>query len=378
MSRQSVLLLIASYADSIVGFRGDLIRAARDEGWEVVVAAPEITTDIRLAIEGLGATTRQIPLVRTGLNPLRDIQSLLSLCKLIKDVAPTTVLTYTIKPCIYGQIAARLMGSERRVALITGLGYAFTGTRKGLAGGLKWLLMQLYRLALSGSQQVVFQNADDRQLFVELGLVAYAKTEVVNGSGVNLQHFHQVALKPFPPVSFLFIGRMLADKGLRELVAAMSQLKRQFPACQLHLVGWFDDNPAGITETELRHWQDQQLVVFHGKQKDVRPFIESCHVFVLPSYREGMPRTVLEAMAMGRAIITTDAPGCRQTIEDGQSGFMVNVADVDELAEAMFRFCQNPNLIATMGAAARARAEAHFDVNKINQDMLKFIKGDVG
>lgn len=366
-------LLIASYPDSLLNFRGPLLDALLTHGLAVHVAAPDMPlgSPLRQQLEARGLQVHDIPLRRTGMNPLADLATLLHLWRLMRRIRPDHVLGYTIKPVIYGSLAARLAGVPRRFALITGLGYAFTGQQAGgLRGRLRALIQRLYGLALGGTHKAFFQNPDDEALFRSLGILRPATPScVVNGSGVDVAQF---AVSPLPAAPrFLLIARLLGDKGVREYVEAARRVRARHPEAQFALVGWVDENPDAIKQAELDAWVAEGVVEYLGRLKDVRPAIADCSVYVLPSYREGTPRTVLEAMAMGRAIITTDAPGCRETVVDGDNGFMVPVKAVDELAAAMLRFVEQPQLAAHMGSRSRQIAEEKYDVHRVNAVMLK-------
>jgi len=305
---------------------------------------------------------------RSGINPFVDILSLWHLWVLMLRIRPSHILPYTIKPVVYGSIAARLAFVPHRHALITGLGYAFQG-RDGSRRSLRLLVQGLYALALKCSQNVFFQNPDDLSLFRSLGLLSSkTKSCVVNGSGVDVMAFR---VAPLPAKThFLLIARLLGDKGIREYVLAAQRISALSPRAQFSLVGWIDDGPDAIPQSELNSWVRDSAINYLGRLSDVRPAIASCSVYVLPSYREGTPRTVLEAMAMGRAVITTDVPGCRQTVVDGDNGFLVPAKSVDALVEAMERFIADPPLAARMGARSRQIAEDKFDVHKVNAAML--------
>lgn len=328
-------LLIASFPDSLIKFRGPLLRALVAKGLDVHVAAPDLADvpDICTELEALGITLHEIGLKRTGTNPVADLATVAELWRLMRRIRADYVLGYTIKPVIYGSMAAWLAGVPNRFALVTGLGYAFTGEASGKRGLLRKLIQRLYRFGLSKSRKVFFQNPDDEALFRQLGLLpADIPSCVVNGSGVDVADY---ALAPLPEKpSFLLIARLLGDKGVREYAQAARKVKAQYPDAVFQLVGWIDDNPDAISQQELDEWVNTGTVEFLGKLADVRPAIADCNVYVLPSYREGTPRTVLEAMAMGRPVITTDAPGCRETVTDGDNGFLVPVKAVDELAAA--------------------------------------------
>lgn len=367
-----VFLLVASFPDSLIKFRGPLIEALIQAGCSVHVAVPGLDAGSAIAshLSGLNVTVHDIPLERTGLNPVKDLSALLTLRKLVVQISADYVLGYTIKPVIYGTLAAWLGGVRHRFALITGLGYAFTGEATGLRKVLRALIQKLYRFSLSRNRLVFFQNPDDESLFRQLNLLKPAiPSRVVNGSGVDVAEY---AVSPLPeaPV-FLLIARLLGDKGVREYAQAAALVKAQYPESVFRLVGWIDDNPDAISQQELDEWVASGTVEFLGKLADVRPAIADSSVYVLPSYREGTPRTVLEAMAMGRAVITTDAPGCRETVVDGDNGYLVSVQDVAELADAMMKLIESPDRIATMGARSRQVAEEKYDVHKVNAVMLK-------
>jgi glycosyltransferase involved in cell wall biosynthesis len=367
------VMVLASLAESLSNFRGKLLLALKQTGAEVYAAAPEISTDTATsaALARMGVHCHDVLLARTGLNPWRDSITLLALYRCFRQVRPTHFLAYTIKPVIYGIVAAWLAGVPQRTALITGLGYAFSAEARGLRGLLQQLLRLMYRFALARATRVIFQNPDDRALFIQLGLVKPDKTVVVNGSGIPLEDFPQQPLPPQGQCHFLLIARLLGDKGIHEYIAAARQVKQRYPdSAVFHLVGWIDSNPAAIKQSDLDSWIAEGLIQFHGKLSNVRPPLAACHVYVLPSYREGTPRTVLEAMATGRAVITTDAPGCRETVIDGDNGYLVPVADATALAQAMLRFLDHPALISTMGQRGRDIAAEKYDVHKVNAHML--------
>lgn len=370
------IVLIASFPRSLVDFRGHLIRALLQAGLDVHVVAPGLKADSSTceSLEGWGAVTHEIAMQRAGTNPLQDLTALCSLYRLLREVRPDAVLGYTIKPVIYGTLAAWLARVPRRFVLITGLGYAFTGQATGRRALVQRLVCRLYAQALLKVERAFFQNPDDRDLFRDLGLLPDSiPSQVVNGSGIDTTHFAVAPLPSSPPV-FLLIARLLGDKGVREYVAAARAIRARHPEVVFHLVGDVDDNPDSISRDELDHWIDEDHVTYLGQLSDVRPAIRDASVYVLPSYREGTPRTVLEAMAMGRPIITTDAPGCRETVIDGENGYLVPVRAVDELIVAMQRFIEDPDLVRRMGRSSREVAERKYDVNKVNRAMLEGMK----
>lgn len=366
------ILVVASLSTSLRNFRGPLISALRAGGQEVHAAAPGLLRDAETLnwLVDQGVICHDVQLSRAGLNPLADLRAMLALRQLMLRIAADVFLGYTAKPVIWGLIAARLARVPQRVALITGLGYAFTEGSGGLRRLMRLLTRGLYRVALRRATLIFFQNPDDRADFQRMGLIPPRVTvQLVSGSGIDLDHF---PIQPLPPgpVRFLLIARLLADKGIREYVAAARRLRRDWPEAEFHLVGGADPNPAGIAEAEARTWHAHGDVVWHGHLQDVRPILAQAHVYVLPSYREGTPRTVLEAMATARAIITTDAPGCRETVIDGENGFLVPVRDAEALAAAMERFLAEPDLVRRMGDASRRIATEKYDVHKVNAQML--------
>lgn len=366
-------LIIAGFAESLIGFRKPLILALLDKGLEVHAAAPELLDNQTVVSEltTLGVVIHEIPMQRTGMNPLADLRTLQALLSLMRHLKPNYVLGYTIKPVIYGMLAAWLARVPNRFALITGLGFAFMGEDDNQRKLVRTVAQGLYRQALRHCQIIFFQNPDDEALFRQLKIVSSkANTCVVNGSGVDIAQFDVVPFAEQKTIHFLMIARLLRDKGVREYVEAALQVKQQYPDVQFDLVGGLDANPTSISQDELDEWVAAGTVNFLGRLADVRPVIAASSVYVLPSYREGTPRTVLEAMAMGRAVITTDAPGCRETVIDGNNGFLVPIKDVDALVKAMLRFIEQPELIAQMGKQARIIAEEKYDVHKVNAQML--------
>lgn len=369
----TTFLLVAGFPDSLLQFRGPLLNALLQHDLQVHVAAPGLTSDnpTRWQLEQRGFLVHDIPLDRTGMNPLSDLATLIRLWQLMLRIRPDYVLNYTIKPVIYGLLASRLAQVPHRFALITGLGYAFTGKASGLRGMVRSLVQGLYAKSLSHAEKVFFQNPDDEALFRVLKLLPLSvPSTVINGSGVDVSAFAVTALPAANP-HFLLIARLLGDKGVREYALAAQRVKTLHPEVRFSLVGWIDENPDAIAQAELDQWIQEGTVEYLGRMSDVRPAIANCSVYVLPSYREGTPRTVLEAMAMGRAVITTDAPGCRETVVDGDNGFLVPVKSVEGLVAAMQRFIDEPGLAARMGARGRQIAGDKYDVHKVNAVMLR-------
>ena len=372
-------LMISSFLPSVLNFRGKLLEAIQQQGFEIHIIAPDLGLfkHEQQKLESLGYFVHEVSMQRTGTNPVADLKTLQNMYTLLKKIKPDYVLSYTIKPVIYGTLAAWLAKVPHRFALITGLGYAFQNVEQGSQRSFfQKVVHALYQQALSHSHKVFFQNPDDLKLFQDLKLVkSHLPTVVVNGSGVNVTDFNVL---PFPlnaqnspKPSFLLIARLLGDKGVREYAEAAKLIKQQHSKVEFHLVGWIDENPAAIQQSELDTWIADSRLKYWGKLSDVRPAIAESSVYVLPSYREGTPRTVLEAMAMGRAIITTDAPGCRETVIQGENGFLVEVKSVSGLVNAMQEFINNPALIEQMGQRSREIALNKYDVHQVNQHMMQ-------
>ena len=364
------IVVIASLAESLLNFRSPLIAALLREGHEVICCAPGHDPQLALRLEALGASFLPIALDRTGINPLGDIRALLQLRRLFRRLRPDLVLGYTIKPVIYGSLAARLAGVPRIFSMITGLGYAFMG-KSAKQRAVNLIVCTLYRTALRANRRVFFQNRDDLALFLERRLIRSQEQAVlINGSGVDLAEFP--AQPPvLRPITFLLIARLLKDKGIYEYVEACAILKKRYPKVQFQLLGPLDSNPSAIAREQVEAWTRGGSIDYLGETGDVRPYIAAATVYVLPSYREGTPRTVLEAMAMGRPVITTDAPGCRETVREGENGFLVPVREVGGLVQAMERFILSPELALGMGRRSRELAEEKYDVHKVNGVIMK-------
>lgn len=363
------VLLLGSYAPSLINFRGPLIAAMARRGHEVFAAAPDIDPDVAAKLVALGATPVPVVLGRTSLNPIATFKSGRQLRALVKRIAPDVMIAYTIKPVVLGAAAARAARVPVFAAMITGMGYAFLGGLNPKRLAIRLVAMLMYRRALTASRLVIFQNEDDRRDFRRMRLLPAARpTLIVNGSGVDLDHFRP---EPVPAeTGFLMIARYLRDKGVREYGVAAARLKAEFPEVRVRLAGWLDEAPDAIGQAELNSIVAGGVEDL-GQLTDVRPAIAESSVYVLPSYREGTPRTVLEAMALGRAVITTDAPGCRNTVVDGVNGFLVPVGDSGALYRAMRRFVEEPALAVRMGEESLRLVREKFDVNKVNAAILE-------
>jgi glycosyltransferase involved in cell wall biosynthesis len=368
------IVLITSQAFSLINFRGSLISALVKKNISVYALAPDYDDELRQQIVDLGAHPVDFSLVRTGMNPLSDVLDMLKLAALLRRLRPDVTLGYFIKPVIYGTLAAWIARVPRRVAMIEGLGYVFTPSGITLSWRRKVLrraVSLLYRVALARAHRVIFLNKDDIAEFVDGGLVDQVKVAHLGGIGVDLADWrHMPAVTK--PVTFLLVARLLREKGIAEYAGAAKLVKTLHPETRFVLLGGLDPNPGGLSQTEVQAWVTEGLLEWPGHVM-VKPWLAQASVFVLPSYREGLPRSTQEAMAMGRPVITTDVPGCRETVEQGVNGFMVPVRDAGALAQALLIFVKQPELIAPMGASSRRMAEAKFDVHKINAEILKIM-----
>lgn len=361
-------LLIASHPESLLNFRGQLMQDLLLANLEVHVASPDLNenSQIRKKLEELKIVVHEISMKRTGMNPLTDLKTIYQIYKLMLSVKPFYFLAYTHKPVIYGNLAATLARIPKRFSLITGLGYTLQSEKKWL----NFIVIFMYRISLLGSDKIFFQNPDNEAQFLKLKIIRADKNKsiLVNGSGIDVDKFKLTSLPK--NIKFLLIARLLFDKGILEYFEAASVVKKLYPKVVFGLVGWFDENPNSISESVLMEYVKTGDIEFHGRLEDVKPVIADSSVYVLPSYSEGTPRTVLEAMSMGRPIITTDAPGCRETVINNKNGFLIPIKNSDHLVSSMIKFIKDPNLITTMGAESRKIAEEKYDVKKVNSIML--------
>lgn len=365
------LALISPYARSIENFRGSLIRELVARNIEVYVFAPDFTNNTLERVRKLGTVPISYPLQRTGMNPFQDAHSIFRLALSLKKIRPDIVLTYQPKANIYGLIAARVAGVPRRVGMVTGLGFAFTPGKASMKKRLLQAIIKgLNKVSFAMADKIFFQNMDDLKEYVDLGLIAQKKAVLLGASGVILDEWPP-APAHFSPFTFTLIARLLAEKGILEFAAAAKQIKRRHPAVRCLLIGPLDTNPGAISERQVHSWVEDGVLEWVPWTDDVRPYLRQTSVYVLPSYyREGVPRSTQEAMAMGCPVITTDAPGCRETVIHGVNGFLVPARDIETLIEAMERFIVEPSLIERMGWESRRLAEERFDAKKINAKII--------
>lgn len=366
MEKKQHLIVLGSSPKSLVSLRGNLIKFLSNKNLDIILASSKPKNgELDFFKNFKNIYFQSIYLKRNSLNFMNDFKTLLDIFFLIKKIRPKFILAYGIKLIIWGGLVSNIYKNQFH-ALITGAGYSFHGKsikRKLLTN----LVVFLYKFALKNSKSIIFHNNDNRNFFVEKGIVPKSKTYVVNGSGVDIEKFTLSEI-PKKDIHFLCIARLLGEKGLREYASAAELVKKKFPNVVFNLVGPSDPSPDGISLSEVESWSN--YIVYNGSTNDVRPYIKNSHVFVLPSFHEGMPNTTLEAMAMGRPIITTDAVGCKDTVKNTINGFKVPVGSVEKLVDKMVWFIKNSDKIESMGLASRKIVEENFVLQKINSEML--------
>jgi len=363
------VLIICNCASGLLHFRGLLVKRIIDEKMSAVAVVPVSSDPVEKQCESdllsLGCCLIHTPIDRRGMNPVKDFALFRTYLKLLRREKPDLVITYTIKPNTYGGIACRLANVPYAVN-ITGLGTAFEGN-----GVVKKIVCALYKISLKKAKIVFFENSENRDIIVNLGLVERERTKVLAGAGVDLEKFSFV---DYPAddgeTKFLFIGRVMREKGIDELISAMRRLRGDGVRCSLDVVGGFEENYADT----LKACEDEGWLRYHGVQSDVRPFIARANCFVLPSYHEGMANTNLESAASGRPVITSNIHGCLEAVIDGESGFLCEAKNADALYETMKCFaCLPYEKKAAMGARGRGHMEAVFDKRSVVEETLRGI-----
>ena len=372
-----IALVSQNVSPGITTFRKELILELIERGHEVYALASDYSETSRQQVKAFGAIPISYPMDRAGLNPIKDFINWLALCRTLKQIKPMVVLSFFMKPSIYGTLAAKVVGVERRFAMVEGLGYAFTKEKRGFT--LKKKLIQkvlglLSTVSFFFADKVFFLNRDDSRDLRQVSLFSENKVITLGGIGVDLCKFRYEPLKTRSRLRFIFIARLLKEKGIYEFINAVRMVKETYPDTEFVVLGGLDsENPSGITQSELDNFIDEGLISSPGFVTDVEKWISDSDVFVLPSYREGIPRSTQEAMAMGKAIITTDTPGCRETVIEGVNGLLVPPFDASKLAESMIYLINNKDVVLKMGEASRVFAEEHFDVKKINKKLIDIL-----
>lgn len=362
--------VLSSHTSSLFWFRIDMMKEFISNGHTVIALGPEPEVDWKDKFKEYNIDYRQLDVTRNGLNPIYDIRTFRTLDKFMKKERPDKVFAYQAKTVIYGSIAAKINGISEVYSLIAGLGSIFRGTNFK-SKIIKTIMKIEYWVACRCSKKVFFQNQDDKNEFIHRGLIKEDKTVIINGSGVNLEEFKPTSFPQEP--AFLFIGRLIKDKGTIEYLEACKKVKERYPNIRCLLVGPYDSNPSAIKPEEIMPYIENQIIEYFGEQKDVRPYITQCTTYVLPSYHEGTPKTVLEAMAMGRSIITSNAPGCRETVIDGKNGYLVDIKDIQGLIEKMEHLIVNPETSRAMGIESAKVAIEKYNVKLVNKTIMRIM-----
>ncbi|WP_272694360.1 glycosyltransferase family 4 protein [Providencia sp. PROV036] len=359
-------------------FRRDLIKNLVKEGHTVYAFAIDYTNSTENAIIKLGAIPIRYTLQRTGLNPLKDFATIFQLTQLFKEYQIDSVFSFFIKPSMYGTLAAKFAKCSIKIAMIEGLGFIHTPSASGETFKKKLLKIVhglLASLTYAYADKILFLNPDDPKDLKKFTLLNKDKIEVFGPIGLNLENYPYQKVKIDKTIRFIFIARLLREKGIFEYIAAAEKIKSKYNNVEFVVLGGLDEeNPGGIKLNQLKELVNNNTIIYPGFVDNIPRWISSAHVFVLPSsYREGVPRSTQEAMAIGRAIITTNVPGCKETVKDGYNGFLVSKWNVDELVIAMENFLLNPTLIETMGDASYKIAVNNFDEKKITPRLVQHI-----
>lgn len=372
------IIIIGTVASSLYTFRKDLILSLIERGYTVYAFTSDNDEAELAKIAQLGAIPTHYELSRGGLNPYKDLSNTISLYQQIKKIQPDIVLSYFIKPVIYGTLAAKLAKVPKKIAMIEGLGFAFTEQPEGYSKKAKIVQrvqVALFKLALPLADKVIFLNPDDPIDLLKSHHIGVKKIEVLGGIGLNPKDY------PYRPVNFesrirfLFIARLIREKGIFDFVKAAKLVKKTYPNAIFTVLGGIDAHAHGaMTKFQLDELVQSNIIEYPGRVNNVSEWIANSHVFVLPSYyREGVPRSTQEAMAVGRAVITTDVPGCRETVIDGKNGFIVPKWNPQALAEKMIYLIENPEQIQVMGEESYKIAQEKFDAHKVNERLLKIL-----
>ena len=374
----SKIVLIGNTAGTLLNFRKELIIRLVDLGHIVYCVVSDYTSETKVSVKNLGAIPIDSTLNSKGINPIADIKATIKLSRILKDLQPDIVFSYFVKPVIFGTLAAKMASVSRIIGMIEGLGNAFTPDNTNKLSFKKKTIQRiqilLYKRALPLLNTLIVLNPDDHKDLVDKFNIEVKNMVVLGGIGVDLERFTYVPFDNQNPVSFVFVARLLKEKGVYEYLEAAKKVKATYPNTNFYILGGFDDeNPFALRRSELETYLSSGIVDYPGHVENVADYLIKSSVFVLPSYREGFPRSTQEAMSIGRPIITTDVPGCRETVEDGINGFLIPSFDADALANKMIKFIEQPELINEMGRESRRIAELKFDVNEANNKLINIL-----
>lgn len=371
------IIILGTTASSMTGFRLPLIKALLSQNILVYCMANSFDSSQTLTLKAMGAIPVEYPVNRTGFNPFQDISNSYKLYKIIKSIEADTILSYFVKPVVYGTIAAFFAKIPNRFAMIEGLGYFFTEQPTKISKKvqiIKWIQIGLYKISLPLAKGLILLNHDDYNDLIKKYNIKTKNTLIIPGIGLTLDEFPFMPInaQPHPP-TFLFIGRLLKEKGIFEFIEAAKIVKQQYPNTVFRIAGSLDsENPGSLSATDIDELNSQGLIQYLGQVDNIPEVISTSDVFVLPSYREGMPRSTQEAMAIGRPVITTDVPGCRESIINDKHGFIVPKWSAVAIAEKMVQLIKHPNLIEEMGKEANLYAQQSYDCKKTNEKIFQF------
>lgn len=367
------IAVVGTIANALLNFRSDLITDLIAQGHTVLAFANDYNDKSRQRVIALGAIPVDYSISRSSVNPLADAVVIIKLARLFKRHKVDITLCYFVKPVIYGNIAAWLARVPFRSVKIEGLGWVFTDPPQQANWKLKLLRyfqVTLYKFSLPKAHQVFLLNSDDKRDLIDHYNIPVKQLTLLDGIGVNLASFPQHLFWP-ESLRFIFVGRLLKEKGIRYFLAAAKHIKQQHPNVEFIVLGEPDDAKGSINRKELKQWVQEGIVTYPGQVTNVASWLQQSSVFVLPSYyREGVPRSSQEALATGRAIITTNSPGCKETVIEGENGFLIPPHDVTALINAMTTFITKPQLIVQMGARSRLIAQQRFNVQHTNKKII--------
>lgn len=374
MKQNNKILLIGTTAECVYNFRKDLILTLVAKGYEVYAFTTDYIPSELEKISALGATPVPYVFSRGGLNPLNEFKNTIILYQKIKKINPYLVLSYFAKPAIFGTLAAKMAKVPRIFAMLEGLGYTFTEQPEGLSTKTRFIKQSqiaLFKLSLPLADGVIFLNPDDPKDLLVKNNIEVKKVHLLGGIGINLADYPFSTKQLNDNITFIFVGRLLKEKGINDYVNAAKIVKNKYPNTKFVVLGATDNSNFGsLTQKDINSLVQTNLIVYPGRVDNVNKWLEDSDVFVLPSYREGIPKSTQEAMAIGRPVITTDVPGCRETVIDGVNGFLVPKWNPQALAEKIIYFIENPDKIIQMGKESYKLAQERFDSHKVNERML--------
>ncbi|WGE59225.1 glycosyltransferase family 4 protein [Actinobacillus equuli] len=372
------IVLIGNIASMITNFRKELVIELVSRGYTVYCYAYGYTEKEQKEVSDWGAIPKAHFINPKGMNPVKDLKAVYLLMKELKQLQPDIAFSTFIKPVIFGSLAAKLARVPKVIGMIEGLGNAFTPYKEGKTRKAKIvqaIQVLLYKISLPFLDKLIFLNPDDKKDLIDTYRISTKSTAILGGIGVDPERFGYQEVDITKEVSFLFIARLLKEKGIFEYLEAAKKIKAEYPTVRFTIIGGFDEgNPFAISKDALDDYIKHGVIEYLGYVDNVPEVIANSSVFVLPSYREGVPRSTQEAMAIGRAVITTDVPGCRETVVHRKNGLLVPVYSVDELAQAMRYFVENKQEILNMGIESRKMAEQKFDIAKVNDKLISILE----